>query len=263
MRRILALAWLVSLLAPAGARSAEPPAASAADHVLAMVGTWTCHTIHGSLTRQVGARVGGVLEVANDVQQANGVKYTLVDRYTFDESAGVWRVALGAGSEIAIDGTAPPWNTATWDVSGRGPRGVTEHVRYELLADGDLRRSISFESPDGSGTFVLASAERCTPGEQPPPADACIVTDAPAQLVELARIDLRSLPPETAHGPVEILVQLDERSQITSTSVVQSPSPYLISRVVQALRLSKFQTALDDCRPFASSFRFGMNFGRR
>ncbi len=227
-----------------------------------LAGTWACRTLRGSIARETGRRTGNVVTVENDVQPPIGRSFTLRDQYTYDARAHVWHVAIGAGSDIELDGDAPPWTGDAWTIAAKSRDGDrVARVGYELR-NGQLRRNIDEVAPDGKR--VLSSAELCYRGSEPPPASACISASAPARLEQFALDSLRNIPLQTPRGTVEVVVHLRADSTVGSTNVVRSPSPYLTAAVLDMLRSSTFRTAVRDCVPEPSDYRFVANFtGRR
>jgi TonB-like protein len=239
------------------AASPEPVSPPPADRVFALAAPWTCRTILGSRTREVGTRSGDVVDVTNEIRGVGDFRYTLRDHYAFDAAAGIWNVQTALGSKVSVRGIAPPWTGQTWNVIGRGPSGRAFRIRYELLPGGDLRRTFADDVP-GAGIFHTTGAERCSPGDVPPPADACIVENFPAQtlVTESPLVDL----PRGLHGTVHVLVALDAASNIVSTRIQSSPSASLNKIALDTVRASKFQTEIRGCRPYAAQYIFSVSF---
>jgi hypothetical protein len=247
-------AWsVVSFLALVftAAGPAEPPAA---DHVLMLTATWSCRTESGALTRLGGARQGNEVEVSDAVRPPEGTPYTLHERYEYDGSAGVWHVRTGTG--VRTD--APPWTGAVWELTGTTPKGTGEQTRFELLPGGDVRRTISQEY-QYYGRYRPVFAERCSPGETPPPADACIVENFPAHALSLSRPNRREMPMNAPHGSVRIAVHLDEGSHVTEAHVISSDAATLNASALNAARTTLYQSEIRDCRPVATDYFFNFN----
>jgi hypothetical protein len=247
MRAAIACVLLPTLLgaAPEAGLRAE-------DHVYALAQTWSCRTMRGAETHKTGTRTGDRVDVLNDVHPAGAPAYVLNDRYGFDPATAQWHVVLGTGSPIAIEAIAPPWTGATWELTGRQIGGAPARVTYELFSDQDMRRKIGFLS---GGAWRLSGAERCIRGEESPPANVCIASNAPSHLVSFAPLDFRTMPTQTPDGTVEIVIHLDEQSQVRSTTTIQSPSQVLTAAFLQSVRASTFQTEIRDCRSVASDYK--------
>ena len=253
---------LLLLLALAGA-APEPAASQApADRAYLLAGTWTCRTIGGAQSHVTGTRDADTITVVNDVQPVGGRRFQLEDRFVFDAAKQLWSVSAGVGSPVALEAYAPPWTGRTWEIRGRDERGGVQRMRFELLDDGDLRRSYEMPSNDDPGTFRTYSAERCRPGDTPPPSGACIVENSTAQPVDIALPRARDLPMGTPYGTVRVEVGLDATSRIVSATIVQSTSPNLVAPALQAARASRFQTAVRDCRPVPAQYMVTFTFGR-
>ena len=256
-RVALAVASLSLLLT-----AAPPPSVAAdADRVFTLGGTWACRTEHGLLIQRVGRRDGDLLDVAGDAQRAVRGKSTVDDRFTFDRRGGVWHVELDAGSPGAAVGTAPPWTGATWDVVVRGAQG-DERARYELLADGNVRRTIAQPVPTVAGAWHPIEAELCAPGDAPPPADACIAENFPAYTISSSSPATLDVPPRT-RGTVVVLVGLDEQSNVVSAAIYSSPSANLNGYALETARMSRFQTEIRNCRPIAARYLFSVDIQPR
>ena len=256
MRRRFAAAALLLLAPVLSGAAPEPVAAPPADRVFALAAPWTCRTVLGSQTRESGTRSGETVDVTNEIRGVGDFRYTLHDHYAFDAAAGVWNVQTALGSKVAVRGLAPPWTGSTWNVIGRGPSDRAFTIRYELLAGGDLRRTFAYVVP-GTGLLRTTGAERCSPGDTPPPADACIVENFPAQtlVTEAPRVDTGDL-----HGTVNVLVSLDASSNIVSAMIQSSPSGSLNKIALDTVRASKFQTEIRGCKPFAAKYIFSVSF---
>jgi hypothetical protein len=250
-------AAIACLLLPTLLGAAPEAAARADDRVYALAQTWSCRTMHGAETHKTGTRTGDRVDVRNEVNPAGEPPYVLNDRYGFDSATAQWHVVLGAGSPIAIEAIAPPWTAATWELIGRQIGGGPARVTYELFSERDMRRKIEFLS---GGAWALSSAERCFRGEELPPADVCIASSMQSHVVAYAPLSLRAIPPQTPDGTVEIAVHLDERSNVRSTTTIQSPSQFLTGALLQAVRASTFQTEIRDCRTVASDYKMTATF---
>lgn len=255
--RLRGAACVLLLLAPMLAGASPEPASPAADHVFALAANWTCRTILRSQTHAVGTRNGDTVDVSNEIRGVGDFRYTLRDRYAFDAAAGIWHVQTALGSTVSVRGIAPPWTGSIWNVIGRGPSDRVFRIRYELLPGGDLRRTFADDIP-GAGVFHISGAERCSPGDAPPPADACIVVNFPAHtlVAEAPRVDLEGHP----GGTVVVAVALDEASNIVSTRIQSSPSGALNKIALDSVRASRFQTEIRDCHPIAAQYLFAVSF---
>ena len=253
-------ATIACLLVPLLLGAAPEAAPPAADHVAVLAEKWSCRTIRGAETHKTGTRNGDRIDVVNEVTPTDEKPYVLNDRFGFDPATARWHVVLGVDSPIAIEAIAPPWTGATWEITGRQVGGGPARVTYELLAERDMRRKIEFLS---AGVWTVSGAERCVRGEESPPPDVCIASSAPARLVSFAPLARNGIPPQTPEGTVEVVIHLDDRSHVRSTTTVQSPSPFLTGAFLQSVRASTFQTAIRDCRTIASDYTMKATFAGR
>ena len=250
-RRVLACA--LALFGILGAAPAPPAASPPSDQVNALAGTWACRTVEGVLVRQSGTRAGNTIVVRDDVQR-NGKLSVYEDRYVFDPALDRWHVETGLGG---FSGAASPWTGSSWIVQGRNADDVAVRMTDELLPGGDLRRTFAYQN--GTGWFPY-SVERCTRGDTPPGADACIAQNYPATTLEAATVKPWNVPPMAPSGRVLVVVSLDEHSRITGARVIKSPSPELNAAALQATRESRFRTEIRDCKPLAADFIFSVDF---
>jgi TonB family protein len=72
------------------------------------------------------------------------------------------------------------------------------------------------------------------------------------------------MPAMAAHqgieGVVYVAVALDEKSHITGTRIISSPSAILNNAALEAARNSTFQTQIRNCKPVPGDFVFGVVF---
>lgn len=241
--------------------AAAPDAPPAADHVGLLAGTWSCRTLEGATTHHVGTRDGDRIEVRNDVVTAAGRRGTVRDLFVFEPAANRWAVSTGAGSRIEVDGAAPPWTTPVWDIRARAGNGALERIRYELFDNGEMRRSFSRPATGTADDWWTLSAERCRPGDVPPPPGSCIFSTAPAHVVDVWRPNGRGVAVETNWGDVKVQVDLDESSRVIDAKVLETPSPVLNPAALLAARNSTYHTAVKDCMPMRSSVVLVMHYG--
>jgi hypothetical protein len=256
-RRVFSIAILPFLLAVAPP-SPSPSLGPADDHVFALIGTSTCRTMFGSIVHHVGRRDGDLLDVTGTVQPPNAKAYPVDDRYTLDRAAGTWHVRLGAGTSATGEGTAPPWTGPKWEVVTHDAQG-SERIHYELLADGDLRRTIEQTMPGFSSIWRPVDAELCAPGDAPPPADACVAENFPAYSTSYGTPIVRVGPGPS--GVVRVVVSLDARSQIVSMRIQSTPLASYNQYALETVRLSTFQTQIRNCKPIAADYIFSVSFG--
>jgi len=251
LRRVAACA--LALLGVLGAAPAPPAVSPATDLVNALAGTWSCRTVEGVIVHQTGTRQGDTIVVSDDVER-NGKHSAYEDRYAFDPALSRWHVETGLGG---FSGAASPWTSGLWIVQGRNRDDVAVRMTDEMLPGGDLRRTFAYQN--GTGWFPY-SVERCTPGATPPAADACIAQRYPATTLEAALAKPWLVPPMAPSGRVVVLVSLDEHSRIVGTKVLRTPSPELNMAALQAVRDSRFRTAIVDCKPIAADYIFTVDF---
>jgi hypothetical protein len=250
---VCAFASLV-LLGATPSPTSEVPGWPAGDHVAALAGTWACRTVEGVTVHASGARVGDELTVHNDVVRA-GKQSSFDDRYVFDPQLARWHVWTALGG---FGGGAAAWTGTSWTVIGENQDGVAVRMTLELLPGGDFRRTFAYDNH--SPTWFPYSVERCTPGNTPPPADACIAKHYPATTLEAGTQDAFG-GYNLAGGTVYVSVSLDENSKIVATRVVSSPNPELNGLALRQTRRSRFRTEIIDCKPRAADYVFSVTFG--
>jgi len=255
VRNLIACA-LVPLALVAWAPSPAPavPAGPTGDRVYALAGTWSCRSAEGALVRSTGARDGVTVSV-HDVVDLDGKRSSFDDRYTFDPAKQSWHVVSGL---VGFKADAPPWVADRWTVEGVDANTVGRRMTLELLPNGDFRRTAYYEN--GAKVMVLDTVERCSPGTAPPPADACIAANYPPATVEAGTVNGRLVPQQPAL--VQVVVSLNERSEIVSTRVQSSPSAAYNRAALAAARASKFRTEIRNCNPIAADYIFSVSFGQ-
>ncbi len=255
--RLLACA-LAPLVLVAFAPPVEPipPVPAGGDRVYGLAGTWACRAVEGAIVHSTGVREGDTVKVHDDVDDA-GKRASFEDRYVFDAAQHRWHVASDLGG---LHGDASPWLDGTWTIQGEDANHVRRRMVLEPLPNGDFRRTLSYE--DGPGPFVVLSAERCAAGTTPPPADACIAERYPAATLEAPEPDARFVPNNERRGLVQVVVSLNERSEIVGTRIQTSPFDSLNKPSLDAARAAKFRTAIVNCKPIAADYIFSVRFTR-
>lgn len=258
MRRLIAcvlapLALLASAPSPMPAASTTP----AADRVYTLAGTWSCRSAAGALVRSTGVRDGDVVKVHGDEVDQDGKRSSFDDRYAFDPVKRTWHVVSGLGGFKA---DAAPWLDDRWTVEGVNVNAVARRMTLARLPNGDFRRTFSYQN--GANVFVLDTVERCAAGTTPPPADACIADSYPATTLEAGAVNGRLVPRTPSPAVVQVVVSLNERSEIVSTRVQSSPDPAFNGPALAATGASKFRTEIRNCKPIAADFIFSVTFAQ-
>lgn len=166
--------------------------------------------------------------------------------------------ATGVTAKVdAAEGSGTADAAAPLRFTGRSIDGVTPFgLTYAVTGD-VLERTVS----RGGATI---DRERCTREPEPPVPSPCARPYTPATT-------LHAVEPDTpvaawiagVHGVVQVRVVLDDRSLPVWTEIMSSPSPLLNDVSVRAVRASKFQTTLRDCRPVASFYVFSIDYMTR
>jgi hypothetical protein len=250
------IACLVAPLALFGATPSPAPGVPppAGDRVYALAGSWACRSAEGVIVRSAGVRNGDTVKVHDDVDEA-GKRSSFDDRYTFDPAQQRWHVVSGLGG---FSGEAPAWSGNGWTVQGDDVNHVARRMTLDLLPNGDFRRTLFYQN--GAGAFVLDTIERCSPGATPPSTGTCIAERYPAATLETTPANGRFIPPNLRHGVVQIVVSLNERSEIVGTRVQSSPDPALNGPALAAARAAKFRTMIMNCKPVGADYIFSVNF---
>jgi|GEM_PF-477768 len=111
---------------------------------------------------------------------------------------------------------------------------------------------------NGSGTGTGTGVGSATPMPTKP---ACANPEVPAKTITAVAPDTPEIAREQGiTGNVEVKVDLNEKSQITGVSIYKSANHLLDKAALDAARASKFQTAIENCQPIASSYRFVVEF---
>lgn len=257
IRRLIACALApFSLLAAAPSPAPGVPASSTGDRVYALAGAWSCRSAAGALVRSTGVRDGDTVKVHYDVAGQDGKRSSFNDRYTFDPVKRNWHVSLGLAGFTA---DASPWLDDRWTIQGVDVNAVARRMTLALLPNGDFRRTLFYEN--GAKVFVLDMVERCAPGTSPPPADACIADSYPATTLEAGAVNARLVPRTPSPAVVQVVVSLNERSEIVATRVQSSPDPAFNGPALASVRASKFRTEIRNCKPIAADYIFSVTFG--
>ncbi|HEX3465073.1 MAG TPA: energy transducer TonB [Candidatus Elarobacter sp.] len=125
--------------------------------------------------------------------------------------------------------------------------------------------------PQGQGTAAPVVAPAATPAPAtPPPTPTPRPTPTPqsCQRPNVPATTIRAVEPDTPtiaqqqniSGTVQVIVSLDEQSNIVGTSIQTSPSAVLNNAALAAARQSKFQTEIRDCKPIAARYIFSVEF---
>jgi hypothetical protein len=252
--RLIACALAPVMLLAAAPSPAPSSADPAPDRVYALAGTWSCRSAEGALVRSTAVRDGASLKVHDDVD-LDGKRSSFDDRYTFDPVQRRWHVVSG---RAGVKADAAPWLQDRWTIEGVDVNTVARRMSFEFLPNGDFRRTMFYEN--GARVFAVESVERCTPGAKPPPADACIAERYPATTLEAAPVDARFVPRNLPPGVVQVVVSLNERSEIVSTRVQSSPNAAFNGPALAAVRASKFRTEIRNCKPIAADYIFSVSF---
>jgi hypothetical protein len=256
-RRMLACG--LPLLALIGAAPSPAPGVSASpagDRVYALAGTWSCRSAAGALARSTGVRDGDTVKVHDDVVDQDGKRSSFDDRYTFDPVKRTWHVVSGLGG---FKTDASPWLDDRWTIEGVDVNTVGRRLTFARLPNGDFRRTSFYEN--GAKVFVLDTVERCAPGTTPPPADACIADNYPATTLEAGAVSARLVPRIPSPAVVQVVVSLNERSEIVATRIQSSPDPAFNGPALASVRASKFRTEIRNCKPIAADYIFTVTFG--
>jgi protein TonB len=112
----------------------------------------------------------------------------------------------------------------------------------------------------GSGTGN-APGFSTAPPPPPPTPPACPRPQVPARTVNAVAPDTPDIARQQGvTGNVEVKVDLNEKSQVTSVSIYKTANHLLDKAALDAARGSRFQTAIENCQPIASSYRFVVEF---
>ena len=60
---------------------------------------------------------------------------------------------------------------------------------------------------------------------------------------------------------VQVVVSLNERSEIVATRIQSSPDPAFNGPALASVRASKFRTEIRNCKPIAADYIFTVTFG--
>jgi hypothetical protein len=230
------------------------------DRAWALAATWSCRTLENATMHEVGVRHGDEIVVTNEITTVTGQHDTVSDRFLYDAAANTWHITTGQGlgRKSALTAVADPWTGAVWDIRGREPNGDVERVRYELFANGEIRRSVA--RPAKNGAWSTFAAERCRVGDDPPPEGTCIYSSTPAQTLSLPRTSLATMPFGAGGGTVTVAVDLDEQSRIVGTKILKSTNPALNSVALDIVRSGTYRTATVNCTPVKGRYVFVVDF---
>ncbi len=80
--------------------------------------------------------------------------------------------------------------------------------------------------------------------------------DSPPRLIKAAAPQLLDLDVRWDYATVELTILLDANSTVTDVVVYKSTLPVLNSSAIAAARASTFKTAIRDCKPIATTYKF-------
>jgi hypothetical protein len=255
-RKLIACVFApLALFAAAPSPGELSPGNASGDRVLALAGTWSCRSAAGATARSTGVRDGNTLKIHDDVVDGSGKRSSFDDRYTFDTAQRRWHVESGYAGFRA---DAPAWTGGPWTLEGDDVNGVPWRMTVDFLPNGNFRRSFSYG--DNQGHFAVDTIELCAPGMTPPPADACIADRYPATTLEPAMVNGRFIPANAYPGLVQVVVSLNERSEVVKVRLQSSTNAALNGPALAAARASKFRTAIVNCKPIAADYIFSVTF---
>jgi hypothetical protein len=124
---------------------------------------------------------------------------------------------------------------------------------------------VSFRKPPDRAALglILASAILAGCGGNPsaPVIGRCAIPDVePYVLTAVAPFDPPMAVQEGIHGPVNVIVSLDARSNVVGAVVQSSPSQLLDAAAIQAAKASTYATRIANCVPVASYIVFVAQF---
>jgi hypothetical protein len=256
MRAVIVIAALFLLCSGSSVAAAEPPP----DRVYALVGKWTCSSSDkpAHTTTFVATRDGNSVDVVRHVRPATGAPYTAHDRFTYDPS-GTWHVEIDAGSPRALQLTGPAWDKTKRDWAAEAHDDSGALVRLSFMAfSGTFMRTVTHQQPLGKTQSWFS--DWCASGDASPAQRSCETPNVPPHTVVAAEPSTEGIP-QTVRGTVNLIVSLDEDSNIESVSVASSPSALLSAAAVRAARESTFQTMVKSCYAIPGRYLFTVKFG--
>jgi TonB family protein len=119
---------------------------------------------------------------------------------------------------------------------------------------------IAFAAGTSCALPTAAAAQTSTPRSTPTP--------APCARPNVAAMTVHPVEPATPPmakqqgitGTVQVVVSLDENSQVVGARIQSSPSAILNAAALAAVRASTFQTEIRDCRPLARDYIYTVDF---
>jgi TonB family protein len=262
VRLLAAMLSCVSVVVAAPVAAAEPRTAPAL--IAALNGYWRCRTDDGKSTERSyfasishanadrplleGHPAAVFAAGREDLTDTNGDPEFMMERLDVHPS----------GVKVqSVEGTSD--GTVTDDdallLHGTDPTsGKPFTLRYAVRND-SLQRTFT----EGSVT----QAEQCTREQIPAPPTTCAQPDVHGTTLQAAQ---PYVPAEAAaqhvYGRVDVVVTLNDRSQVLWVSVLKSASPLLNDAALAAARDSTFRTQIVHCRPIAANFVFSVEFDK-
>ena len=89
--------------------------------------------------------------------------------------------------------------------------------------------------------------------------DACVVKNQAAHTLSTEQPDMRGIPPGV-RGTVVVVLGLNTNSEIVVTKIQSTPSALLNNAAIRAVRDSRFQTEIRNCKPIASEYLLSVVF---
>jgi hypothetical protein len=238
---------------------AAPPAAaeSAADPLGLLGGHWRCADAHGAISTRsslVGRRRSDALTTAaksrTDIPLPDGTTESDFERIRPTGVALALEGPEGNGNGRIVD-------ASTVRFEGRDGASGAPFVLTYVSAPGQLRRTVT------SGAATLSDV-RCT-AELPTPAPAsCAMPNVPARTIETV-VPFYPAEAVAQHvtGNVQVILSLDDRSNVIWADVFHADSPLLVSEALRTARGSTFATEVVHCRPLPEDYIFTVSFRRR
>lgn len=142
------------------------------------------------------------------------------------------------------------------------------HVAASFDADVHHAQALSSMTVSSGRAALVPGTHRARRAKEPAAEDAsrqiCERPNVPTTVISAQEPDMPAMAQQQGiSGTVNVIVSLDEHSEIVATKIQSSASVLLNSAAQAAARQSTFQTEIRNCKPVPSDYVFSVEFSSR